>query len=274
MRFATIRTADGTRAARVDGDELVELAEPSVDAILRGDGLGAFAAADGPRSTVATASFAPLVTTPDKIVCLGLNYDDHIRETNQKKPEFPTLFAKFTGALVGARDAIELPEESRAVDWEAELAFVIGRRVRNATGDEAAASIAGFTVANDVSMRDWQRRTNQSLQGKTWERSTPVGPWLATPDEVGGTEPHLAVCCEVDGLERQCSNTKELVFKPVDIVAYVSTIITLEPGDLVLTGTPSGVGAAMDPPVFLSAGQTVRTEIEGIGELVNVCVGT
>ena len=187
-------------------------------------------------------------------------------------PEFPTLFAKFTDALIGARDDIVLP----AVSATSRLG---GRarardRARRAARDRCRGrdAIAGFTVANDVSMRDWQNRTLQWLQGKTFEHATPVGPWLVTPDEVGGTAPDLELRCEVDGVLRQQSRTGQLVFGPAAIVAYVSSVVTLRPGDLVLTGTPGGVGAAMDPPVFLAPGQVVRTAIEGIGELVNRCV--
>jgi acylpyruvate hydrolase len=144
--------------------------------------------------------------------------------------------------------------------------------VRHATADEAAAAIAGFTVANDISMRDYQTRTIEFLQGKTFEHSTPVGPWLVSPDEVGGVQPDLEVRCEVDGVLRQHSRTGKLVFTAVDVVQYLSDIITLRPGDLILTGTPGGVGFGMHPPVYLHPGQVVRTTIEGIGELVNQCV--
>jgi acylpyruvate hydrolase len=161
---------------------------------------------------------------------------------------------------------------SQAVDWEVELAFVIGRAVRRASAEEAAAAIAGFTVANDISMRDYQYRTIEFLQGKTFERSTPVGPWLVTPDELGGPRPDLEVRCEVDGVLRQQSRTGKLVFDAVDVIRYASEIVTLRPGDLVLTGTPGGVGQGMEPPVYLQPGQVVRTSIEGIGELVNPCM--
>jgi acylpyruvate hydrolase len=186
-------------------------------------------------------------------------------------PTHPTLFAKFREALIGAHDDIVLPASSHQVDWEAELALVIGTRVRHASANQAADAIAGFTVANDISMRDWQNRSLEWLQGKTWEHATPVGPWLVTPDEVGGTDPDLDIRCEVDGVVRQASRTSELVFSSVDLVAYVSEIVTLEPGDLVLTGTPAGVGHGMDPPTYLAPGQVVRTVIGRIGELENRC---
>jgi acylpyruvate hydrolase len=226
----------------------------------------------GVEHDLAGADFAPVVLDPGKIICLGLNYEDHILEMGRELPRYPTLFAKYTEALVGAHDPIVLPRVSDAVDWEAELALVIGRSVRHATAEQAAAAIAGFTVANDISMRDYQNRTSEFLQGKTFEHSTPVGPWLVSPDEVGGVQPDLEVRCEVDGVLRQHSRTGKLVFTPVDVVRYMSDVITLRPGDLVLTGTPGGVGHGMHPPVYLQPGQVLRTSIEGIGELVNECV--
>jgi acylpyruvate hydrolase len=267
MRWATIRTPDGTRAARVDGDALVELDARDVGELLeRGD-----ADETGTVHDSLTADYAPVVTHPGKIICQGLNYRSHILEMGHDLPTHPTLFAKFREALIGAHDDIVLPARSDAVDWEAELALVIGTRVRRASTDEAATAIAGFTVANDVSMRDWQNRSLEWLQGKTWEHSTPVGPWLVTPDEVGGVAPDLAIRCEVDGEIRQDARTTDLVFSAVDLVAYVSEFVTLEPGDLILTGTPAGVGHGMKPPVYLQAGQVVRTVIEGVGELLNPC---
>jgi acylpyruvate hydrolase len=160
---------------------------------------------------------------------------------------------------------------SKEADWEAELAVVVGRTVRDATPAQAREAIAGYTVLNDVSIRDYQWRTRQWLAGKTFEATTPAGPVLVTPDEVDHAR-DLRITCEVDGEVMQHSRTSDLVFRPEDIMSYVSEIITLDPGDLIATGTPGGVGAARDPQVFLRAGQTLRTAVEGIGELVNVCV--
>jgi acylpyruvate hydrolase len=219
------------------------------------------------------ADFAPVVPRPNKIVCLGLNYRAHIEEMGRELPAYPTLFAKYAVSLIGARDPIVLPPESQAVDWEVELAFVIGARARRVRREDAASVVAGFTVLNDISMRDWQIRTLQFLQGKTFERSTPVGPALVTLDEVpGGIDADLAISCDVDGEEMQKARTADLLFPPSVLVEYISTIMTLEPGDIVATGTPAGVGAGRNPPVFLKPGQTVRTAIEGIGELVNPTV--
>ena len=269
MRLVTIRTPDGTQAARLDADRIVPLDAPDVAAVLEA-GIGAVPEA-GPSIETADADLAPLISRPSKIICLGLNYRSHIEEMGAELPAHPTLFAKFPSALIGARDPIHLPEASNAVDWEGELAFVIGRRVRNASNDEAADAIAGYTICNDVSMRDWQWRTTQWLQGKTWENSTPLGPALVTPDEVDNAA-DLLLRCEVDGEVMQEARTSDLLFKPVAIVSYVSTITTLEPGDVFSTGTPGGVGAGMQPPRFLRPGQVVRTSIEGLGELVNECV--
>jgi acylpyruvate hydrolase len=267
MRLVTLRTPDGTRAGRVDGDDVVVLGAPDVGALLDAGLVGA--GAEGASRPLASAALAPVVPAPSKVFCLGLNYEHHIRETARELPQHPTLFAKFADALAGPRDRIVLPKASQAVDWEGELVIVIGRRVRDADPDEAAAAIAGFTVGNDVSMRDWQMRTLQWLQGKTWERSSPVGPALVTTDEVGGPEPDLQLRVTVDDEVVQEARTGDLLFKPVFTVSYISTIVTLQPGDLIFTGTPGGVGAARQPPRFLRPGEVVRTTIEGVGELVN-----
>jgi acylpyruvate hydrolase len=272
MRFATIRTPDGTTAARLDGDVLVPLAAADVGALLaRGEGP---VAAERPGTApvpASEASFAPLIPQPSKVLCVGLNYRAHILETGRDLPEYPTLFAKFAQTLLGAGDDLVLPAVSDRVDWEVELGVVIGRPIYRASPDEAAAAIAGYTVTNDVSMRDWQNRTLQWLQGKMFERSTPVGPYLVTGDEVGGAA-DLEVRCEVDGAVMQQSRTSDLLFGPAEIAAYASQVITLLPGDLLLTGTPGGVGNARKPPVYLQPGQTLRTVIEGVGECVNRCV--
>lgn len=274
MRLLTARTTAGHQAGRVEGHEVVLLPFPDVGSLIASDGAWRDAASqDGPRIALGELDLAPVVPNPRKVLCLGLNYATHIQEMGHELPPHPTLFGKFARTLTGPRDPILLPPESTKVDWEAELALVVGRAVRRATRDEAAEAIAGYTVANDISMRDWQWRTTQWLQGKILDSSTPVGPHLVTSDEFGGDfgAPDLEISCEVDGQEMQRSRTGDLLFDPAAIVAYVSTILTLEPGDLILTGTPGGVGAAREPSVFLEPGQIVRTLIEGIGELVNQC---
>jgi len=270
MRLATIRTEYGTTAARLDGDVLVPLDAADVGEVLAAGGEGRARAGAAPMSA-ADADFAPVVPRPGKIICVGLNYRAHIAETGREMPAYPTLFAKFADTLMGARDDLVLPSVSEKVDWEVELGVIIGRPVHRATAQEAAAAIAGYTVVNDVSMRDWQRRTLQWLQGKMFERSTPAGPYLVTPGDVGDAA-DLEVRCEVDGAVMQQSRTSDLLFKPAEIVSYASQAITLRPGDLIATGTCGGVGDARQPPVYLQPGNVLRTWVEGLGECLNHCV--
>ena len=272
MRLATIRTEYGTTAARLEGDVLVTMDAPDVGELLAVGG-------EGPGPTweeqvvvpVAGADFAPVVPRPGKVICVGLNYRAHILEGGRQPPEYPTLFAKFADTLMGALDDLVLPSVSDRVDWEAELGVIIGHPVYQATAEEAAAAIAGYTVVNDVSMRDWQQRTSQFLQGKMFEHSTPAGPYLVTPDEVGNAA-DLEIGCAVDGVVMQQARTSDLLFGPAEVVAYASQVITLRPGDLIATGTPGGVGNARKPPVYLRPGNVLRTWIEGVGECANRCV--
>jgi acylpyruvate hydrolase len=223
--------------------------------------------------SLAGADFAPLVPGPSKVVCVGLNYRTHILEMGRDLPEHPTLFAKFADTLIGANDDIVKPGESDKWDWEVELAAVIGMPVRRASTKQAQAAIAGFTVLNDVTARDWQFRTREWLQGKVWDSSTPIGPFLVTPDELpGGTSPALGFRLLVDGETMQASSTSDLLFGPVALVEYISTIVRLNPGDIIATGTPGGVGHARTPPVFLAGGETVTAEIEHLGACVNKVV--
>ncbi|RPF38380.1 fumarylacetoacetate hydrolase family protein [Streptomyces sp. TLI_185] len=270
MKLATIRLGDRTTAVRVEGDTLIDLGLPDVGAVLASaGGLEAARAADGQRYAGDGAAFAPLVPRPTKVVCVGLNYRNHIKEMGRDLPEYPTLFCKFADTLVGAHDDVRRPVETEQFDWEAELAVVVGRQVRRASQSEAEAAIAGFTVLNDVTCRDWQFRTREWLQGKNWDSTTPVGPFLVTTDEVGGPRPALDIRCEVNGQVMQQDNTGDLLFDPVDLVRYVSTMIRLNPGDIIATGTPGGVGHARKPQVFLREGDAVVTEIEGLGRLEN-----
>jgi acylpyruvate hydrolase len=272
MRFATIRTAAGTTAARLDGDSLVPLDAADVGALLAsGDASSAGVRAGAAIVPVAEADFAPLVTNPSKIICVGLNYRTHILETGRELPEYPTLFAKFPETLMGANDDLAIPAVSEKVDWEVELAVIIAAPVYRASAAQARTAIAGYATSNDVSMRDWQRRTLQWLAGKMFSRTTPVGPYLVTADEVDHAA-DLEIRCEVDGQVMQRGRTSDLLFKPADVVAYVSQAITLNPGDLLLTGTTGGVGDARKPPVYLKPGQVLRTYVEGLGECLNHCV--
>ncbi|MGC5615509.1 fumarylacetoacetate hydrolase family protein [Georgenia sp. Z1491] len=270
MRLATLRRGGGTFVARVEGDVGIEVpGYGDVAHLLRGGGLAEAATADGERHDLTGADLAAVVTTPGKVVCVGLNYRNHILEMGRDLPEYPTLFTKYADALIGPYDDIVLPTESPAVDWEGELAVVVGTPVRRVDEEEAAAAIAGYTVANDITMRDWQYRTTQWFQGKAWEASTPVGPHLVTPDELtAGAE----LVTRLDGREMQRTPVDDLVFGPAALISYISTIFTLNPGDLVLTGTPGGVGHARKPGVYIEAGQRVTVTIDGVGEVANQAV--
>lgn len=271
MRLATIRTPEGTTAVRLDGNQHVDLGFADVGALLAAEDWRKLAATtDGATTPVSDADFAPLVLQPTKILCVGHNYTNHIREMGRELPTYPTLFAKFADSLIGAHDDIVKPSETDALDWEVELTVVIGEPVRRATEAEAEKAIAGFTVMNDVSMRDWQFRTVEWTQGKTWDSSTPLGPYLVTPDELdGGVRPDLTVRTVVDDTVMQEDRTGTLLFDPVNLVRYASTVIRLNPGDVIATGTPAGVGHARDPKVYLLGGETVRTEIDGLGACHN-----
>ncbi len=274
MRLATVRIDGTTRTVRVDNDLLVDVGAPDVGELLSHQDWAerARSASAGSPATyaLADADFAPVVPRPSKVICVGLNYRGHIREMGRGLPEHPTLFAKFADALIGARDDIIRPEETGELDWEAELALVVGAPVRRARGAPAEQAIAGFTVLNDITCRDWQFRTREWLQGKTWDSSTPVGPYLVTPDELsGGVRPALGLRLLVDGEVMQSASTADLLFDPVALVEYVSTIVRLSPGDIIATGTPAGVGHAREPQRFLAGGETVVTEIDGLGRLEN-----
>jgi acylpyruvate hydrolase len=267
MRLATIRTESGTSVVRIDGDLATEIRAGDVGSLLAaGDWRAQAVAAEGPRHRTVDVSYAPVVPRPGKIICVGLNYRSHIIEMGRELPEYPTLFAKYPEALIGAFDPLTLPAESDQVDWEVELAVVVGRRVRHADAAAACEAIAGFSVINDVTMRDWQYRTPEWLQGKTFEATTPFGPHLVTPDELA---PDAKISCLIDGEVVQDSTIADLLFGPADLVRYISTILTLNPGDVIATGTMGGVGHARVPPRYLHSGETLVARIEGIGETVN-----
>jgi acylpyruvate hydrolase len=275
VKLATLRRDGDTVAIRLDDDGAVEIAGfADVGALLADPDWRAIASAAAgrflPVGDIPDDAWAPVVPAPRKIVCVGVNYREHIREMGREEPDYPTLFTKYPESLVGAGDAIVLPPHASAmVDWEAELAVVIGARVRRADEATAAAAIAGYTVLNDVSMRDWQNRTLQWLQGKSFENSTPVGPVLATVDEVPAS---ARITTSVDDELLQDGRIDDLVFGPAAIVAYISQIFPLDPGDIIATGTPGGVGHARTPPRYLAPGQVVVTTIEGIGSLRNTVV--
>lgn len=291
MKLATLRrpgAAQQTFAAVVLGDAAHELPGfTDIGAFLAADDATRSAAvaaatsssanggAAGPANPVplADAVFATLVGVPEKVFCIGLNYRNHILETGQELPEYPTVFTKFARSLTGPTDTIAVPEEDHRLDWEGELAIVIGTPGRRIAEQDAAGHIAGYAVANDVSMRGWQGRTTEWMQGKAWEASTPVGPFLVTADEfpAGAT-----IRTKVNGETVQEDSTADLVFGPEKLVSYLSTMVTLSPGDLILTGTPAGVAlgrrndAGRHP--WLKAGDVLETAIDGLGAQRNEIV--
>jgi 2-keto-4-pentenoate hydratase/2-oxohepta-3-ene-1,7-dioic acid hydratase in catechol pathway len=285
MRLATLQTAKGPRAAVLVGEAYVDLhatdasLPTSVRQLLEGGTAllqAAEQAARRPNAVkvpAATAQLGPPVPDPHKIVCLGLNYRDHAAETGATLPKDPILFSKYATALIGPGAAIVLPAVSKEVDYEAELVIVIGKRGRNVSADQATGYVAGYMVGHDVSARDWQLKKDgkQWMVGKTFDTFAPTGPVLVTADEV--PDPHrLAIRLRLNGKTMQDSNTSQMIFSVPATVAYLSQVFTLEPGDLIFTGTPPGVGMARKPPVWLKGGDVVEVEIEGLGVLRNEVV--
>jgi 2-keto-4-pentenoate hydratase/2-oxohepta-3-ene-1,7-dioic acid hydratase in catechol pathway len=224
------------------------------------------------------------IPRPPKLICIGLNYRDHAAETKLEIPTVPTIFNKFTNVVIGPGEPIILPKASKRPDYEAEFAFVIGPGGRNIPASRAMDHVYGYTILNDVSARDFQMATSQWLMGKTFDTFAPMGPWLVTADEIA--DPHgLDISLDIvsghvgsdhvatNQPERlQHSNTRELIFKIPELIEYLSTVVTLEPGDVVSTGTPAGVGFARKPPRYLKPGDEVVIRVEGLGELRNPCL--
>jgi 2-keto-4-pentenoate hydratase/2-oxohepta-3-ene-1,7-dioic acid hydratase in catechol pathway len=279
MKLATFELGGRTRIGVVDGDALADLSalapELPTDLVqLLAQGPSALAAArhamEGSKQRIplTDVTLRSPILRPGKVLAIGLNYEDHIAETGKTRPEYPTVFNKQSTCVTGHLSPIHLPRVSRALDYEAELAFVIGRRCRHVPKDRAREVIAGYCIMNDVTVRDFQLRTPTWTMGKSFDTHGPLGPWLTTADEV--PDPHaLAVRTWVNGEVRQNSNTRNLVFNCDHLIAALTEAFTLEPGDVISTGTPGGVGAAMNPPKFLRAGDVVRIEIEGLGTLEN-----
>lgn len=270
MRFGSCRQGDRRFAAMIEGDwvrplrSIEELGRETDSDLLTDPPL----TRRSDRVLLSDVELLPVVPSPQKIVCLGLNYRAHVDETGRKLPEYPVFFCKFPSSLIGPGAAIRKPPESDQVDYEAELAVVVGRRARRVSVEEASRLVAGYSVANDVTVRDFQYLSNQWLQGKAWDGTTPVGPFLVTPDEVGdpGT---LDIRLRLNGEQMQSSNTELMIFGVATILSRLSQFMTLTPGDLILTGTPGGVGYRRDPQVFLSPNDHVTVEIERVGILEN-----
>jgi len=215
--------------------------------------------------------FRPVVPNPQKVICVGLNYLEHVHEAGRERPEYPVLFTKFASSLAGAHDPLPCPPESSAIDYEGELAVVIGHRARRVAGAGALEVLAGCCVANDLTMRDFQNKTHQWLQGKAWDRTTPLGPSIVTLDELGDPA-GLRLRTHVNGQLVQDASTAQMMFTVAELVSVISQFATLEPGDVILTGTPSGVGFRREPPLLLGPGDVVTVEIDGVGRVQNTMV--
>jgi acylpyruvate hydrolase len=209
-----------------------------------------------------------VVPCPRRIICVGLNYRAHVEESRRDLPSYPVLFTKWASTLIGAGAPVPIPPESEAVDYEGELAVIIGREGRRIAAGDALDHVAGLSVANDITMRDYQTSTHQWLQGKAWDGTTPLGPYLVPLDEIGDVG-HLDLRLVLNGETMQSSNTELLIFDVPTIIARISEFTMLQPGDVILTGTPGGVGARRDPPVFMRPGDVVRVEIPEVGILEN-----
>jgi 2-keto-4-pentenoate hydratase/2-oxohepta-3-ene-1,7-dioic acid hydratase in catechol pathway len=281
MKLATYDAGAGPQLGAVVDGRIVPLnaAAPG----LPGDMIGLIAAwpkVEGEARRIAEAGagaaaldqvrlLAP-IRRPGKIMAIGLNYADHIAESRMETPKIQLWFSKAPTCAAGPYDPIQVPKVSQALDYEAEMVAVIGQGGRHIARDEAPAAIFGYACGNDATARDWQHRSPQWVLGKSFDSHAPFGPWITTADEA--PDPHaLSIRCLVNGEVRQQSNTKNLVFDVWDQVEHLSQAMTLEPGDLIFTGTPGGVGAAMKPPQFLKAGDRVRVEIESLGALDNPC---
>jgi len=267
MRYVTFEHAGRRRIGRVEGELVQPLDGPAeLGRDTSAEVLAGLAPVGQPVARE-TVRLLPVVPNPDKIVCVGLNYHAHVGETGRDLPTYPVLFTKFASSLVGPSDEIVLPPESTQVDYEAELVVVIGKAGRRIAREAAFEHVLGYTVANDVTMRDYQYKTHQWLQGKAWDRSTPLGPELVTRDEADVSA--AAVRTELNGETLQSSDTSKLIFDIATLVATVSEFTEVLPGDLILTGTPGGVGFRRDPQVFLRDGDEIAVEVGGIGRLVN-----
>jgi 2-keto-4-pentenoate hydratase/2-oxohepta-3-ene-1,7-dioic acid hydratase in catechol pathway len=284
MKLVTFTTNDTPRLGAVRGDRVIDLAQASggrlpadMIALLEGGEPALRLAREiaGGAATGLPLSQVTLLTPvprPSKVIAIGLNYMDHIREGDEERPTTPVIFAKFTTAIIGPGAAIRWdPALTAKVDYEVELAVVIGRTARRVSEDEALDYVAGYTVGNDVSARDLQFGDGQWVRAKSLDTFCPMGPWLVTRDEIPDPQA-LPVRSTLNGQVMQDSTTAEMIFPVAELIAFSSRAFTLLPGDVIMTGTPHGVGAFRDPPVFLGDGDTITVEVGSIGQLTNPCI--
>lgn len=261
MKLATYTGPDGQIRTAIVEDGVVHDGGTSLFDVQKG----------APVGNLADVPLGPPVVGPRKIICVGLNYRDHADEAGMPIPETPVLFAKFENTLVGPGAPVVIPPFAKEVDYEAELGVVIGRSASQVSVDEALDHVLGYTCINDVSARDIQFADVQWVRGKSLDTFCPIGPWIVTTDEI--TDPQtLGIRCIVNGETLQDSNTKEMVRSVAELVSFISDSIALEPGDVIATGTPAGVGFSRTPPILLKPGDVMRVEIDGIGALENPLV--
>jgi 2-keto-4-pentenoate hydratase/2-oxohepta-3-ene-1,7-dioic acid hydratase in catechol pathway len=276
MRLATFKTAQGASYGAVTGKGIVDLRRylgnqyPDLKALIEGDGFSKVQpflseAADYQPSDI---TWLPVIPNPDKIVCVGLNYQEHVVETGRENTEQPAIFLRLPESQVGHRQPLVRPRESKNLDYEAEIAVIIGKAGRRISQKDAWSHIAGYSCYNDGSVRDWQRHTVQWTAGKNFARTGGFGPWMVTADEIApGTK--MTLSCRLNGERMQHATTEQMIFKIPKILEYVSTWTTLVPGDVIVTGTPGGVGARRTPPVWLKPGDKVEVEVDKVGVLEN-----
>lgn len=270
MRFATLLVDGAERWGIVDGEDilLADVRTTLMHAIASGD-LHAFTpSARGERVGLADATWLPVIPSPSKILCVGLNYENHRKETGRAVVENPTIFTRFADSQTGHNCPIVMPLESGKLDYEGELAVIIGTGGRRIAAADALKHVAGYSCYNDGSVRDWQAHTIQFGPGKNWPETGAFGPWMVTPDEFGDLGPQR-IQTRLNGEVMQDAHLADMIFPVARLIEYISTFTPLSPGDVIVSGTPGGVGAKRDPQVFMKEGDTVEVEIDGIGTLVN-----
>ena len=283
MKLVTFTTEGNTRIGVVIDDKVIDLSltAPDLPTDMKNFLIGGADAMDmaneaqgntGAATALSDVHLEAPILNPGKILAIGLNYADHVKESGMDVPEHQIWFNKQWNSVAGPNDSVDIPAVAPDfIDYEAELCFVIGRTCRHVPVERAHEVIAGYTCGNDVSVRDWQLRTPQFTMGKSFETHGPIGPWIVTPEEFG--DPHdKKIECFINDEKRQDSNTKHLIFNCFEQIAHLSAAFTLNPGDVIFSGTPSGVGGAMKPSRFLKNGDVMRIVIEGIGSLSNTCV--
>jgi len=272
MRLARFRRGDRVATGVVEADVVVDLGDVDLVELLGSpDAARARTGDAAERWPLDEVVLLAPVPRPSKLLAIGMNYADHIAETGATPPDFPVFFNKQVSCVTGPGDSIHVPRVSPTVDYEGELGIVIGRRCRHVPRERAHEVIGGYLVVDDVTVREWQRRSPTMTLGKSFDTHGPTGPWVVTPDQVGDPQ-DLRIRTWVSDELMQDASTKEMIFDCADQLATLSTAFTLEPGDIVSTGTPAGVGFTRTPPRFLRAGDTVRIEIDGIGTLENPVV--